>query len=158
APGVDKGSQYARLLAEHGCRVLVPTLIDRKDTWSGNPRLGRMTNQPHREFIYRMAYEMGRHIVGYEVQKVLAAVEWLTREPGLPPVGVIGYGEGGLLAYHSAQVDTRIKAVAVCGYSFPTRRVWQYPIYRNVWGLLPEFDDTHPVNASALIYPRKLLW
>ena len=39
-----------------------------------------MTNQPHREFIYRMAYEMGRHIIGYEVQKVLAAVDWFTRE------------------------------------------------------------------------------
>ena len=42
----------------------------------GPSHLGRMTNQPHREFIYRMAYEMGRHIIGYEVQKVLAAVDW----------------------------------------------------------------------------------
>src|SRR5689334_9552057 len=80
AAGVPKEAQFARRLAENGCRVLVPVLIDRKDTWSGNPKLGRMTNQPHREFIYRMAYEMGRHIIGYEVQKVLAAVDWFTRE------------------------------------------------------------------------------
>src|SRR5262249_20329530 len=65
-PGVPKDSQFARTLAERGCRVLVPTLIDRKDTWSGNPKLGRMTNQPQREFVYRMAYEMGRHVIGYE--------------------------------------------------------------------------------------------
>jgi hypothetical protein len=30
-------------------------LIDRNDTWSGNARLGRRTNQPHREFFYRTA-------------------------------------------------------------------------------------------------------
>ncbi|HZY87308.1 MAG TPA: hypothetical protein VFE78_20905, partial [Gemmataceae bacterium] len=53
APGVPKEAQFARRLAENGCRVLVPVLIDRKDTWSGNPQLGRMTNQPHREFVYR---------------------------------------------------------------------------------------------------------
>src|SRR5205807_3641757 len=56
-PGVRVESQFARILGEKDCRVLVPTLMDRKDTWSGNPQLGRMTNQTHREFIYRMAYE-----------------------------------------------------------------------------------------------------
>ena len=25
-----------------------------------------MTNQPNREWIYRMAFEAGRHIIGYE--------------------------------------------------------------------------------------------
>src|SRR5207248_596741 len=43
APGVPKEAQFARRLAENGCRVLVPALIDRKDTWSGNTKLGRMT-------------------------------------------------------------------------------------------------------------------
>ena len=37
-------------------RFLIPVLIDRSDTWSGIPGV-RMTNQPHREWIYRMAYE-----------------------------------------------------------------------------------------------------
>ena len=79
APGVDPAAQFARHLAENGCQVLVPVLIDRADTWSGTPSV-RMTNQPHREWIYRMAFEVGRHIIGYEVQKVLAAVDWFTRE------------------------------------------------------------------------------
>jgi dienelactone hydrolase len=140
ADGVAKDSQYARLLAENGCRVLVPTLIDRKDTWSGNPRLGRMTNQPHREFLYRMAFQLGRHVIGYELQKVLAAVDWMSRQPGLPPVGVAGYGEGGLLAYFSAQLDPRIRVALVSGYYGPTNSLWSYPIYRNVWGLLREID------------------
>ena len=67
--------QIARRLVEAGCRVLVPTLISRESTWSGNPRI-RMTNQTHREFIYRQAYFMGRHLIGYEVQKVRAAMDY----------------------------------------------------------------------------------
>jgi dienelactone hydrolase len=153
APGVPKEAQFARRLAENGCRVLVPTLIDRKDTWSGNPKI-RMTNQPHREFIYRMAYEMGRHIIGYEVQKVLAAVDWFTRDKGHPPVGVFGYGEGGLLALYSGAVDPRIQVTAVSGYFGPREQVWAEPIYRNVWGLLREFGDA---EVALLVAPRTLI-
>jgi dienelactone hydrolase len=158
APGVPQESQFARHLAANGCRVLVPTLIDRKDDYSGNPKLGRMTNQPHREFIYRMAYEMGRHIIGYEIQKVLAAVDWFTREKNHPPVGIVGYGEGARLAYYSAQIDQRIQGVACGGWRrfFPTKVIWMEPIYENVWGLLPDFDNTNATTTSALIGPRTL--
>ena len=76
APGLGPEAQWARRLAENGCQVIIPTLINRQDTWSGNAKLNRFTNQPHREWIYRQAFEMGRHIIGYEVQKVLAAVDW----------------------------------------------------------------------------------
>jgi dienelactone hydrolase len=159
APGVPKESQFARRLAENGCRVLVPVLIDRKDDHSGNPKLGRMTNQPHREFIYRMAYQMGRHIIGYEVQKVLAAVDWFTKEEGHPPVGVAGYGEGGVIAYHAAQIDPRIKVPYVMGYyAFPTSYLWESPIYRNVMGILPEFDDSSFKSLIILIAPRTMVF
>ena len=54
-----------------------------------------MTNQPHREWIYRQAYHMGRHVIGYEVQKVLAAVDWFKAHAGPgSKIGVAGYGEG----------------------------------------------------------------
>lgn len=146
---------FARRLAENGCEVLVPTLIDRADTWSGNPRV-RMTNQPHREYIYRMAFEVGRHIIGYEVQKVLAAVDWFAgKEAGDKlPIGVIGYGEGGLIAFYAAAVDTRIDAVCVSGYFGPREGLWGEPIYRNVWGLLAEFGDA---EIAGLICPRTLI-
>jgi hypothetical protein len=94
APGVPKEAQYPRRLAENGCRVLIPTIIDRKDTYSGNPSLQKQTNQPGREFIYRMAYEMGRHIIGYEVQKILAAVDWFAQQKDDPGIDVVGHGEG----------------------------------------------------------------
>jgi len=152
ADGIPPQSQFARLLAECGCRVVVPLLIDRSDTWSGNPKLGRMTNQPHREFIYRMAFELGRHIIGYEVQKVLALVDWMTQ--ARLPIGIIGYGEGGLLALYSAAVDTRSDASLVSGYFQSRQEVWCEPLYRNVWGLLCEFGDA---EIASLIAPRPLI-
>lgn len=154
SPGVSEEAQFARRLAENGCRVLVPLLIDRRDTYSGNPEV-RMTNQPHREFIYRAAYEMGRHIIGYEVQKVLAAVDWFMRdETRRKPVGLVGYGEGGLIAFYAAAADTRIDAVGVSGYFQPRERVWHEPIYRNVWSLLDEFGDA---EIASMIAPRALV-
>jgi dienelactone hydrolase len=145
AAGVAKDAQLARRLAESSHRVIVPVLIDRNDEYSANPRLGRGTNQPHREFIYRMAYEMGRHIIGYEVQKVLAAIDWFGTREGKLPVGVIGYGEGGLIAYYSGAVEPRIRATLVSGclYNDSSDHLWQQPIYRNVWSLLPEFGPRY---------------
>ena len=71
AVGTPIQSQFARRLAEAGCQVVVPVLIDRDDEWSGDSRAA-FTNQPHREWIYRQAFQMGRHIIGYEVQKILS--------------------------------------------------------------------------------------
>ncbi len=154
ADGIPQEAQFARRLAEQGCRVVVPTLIDRDDRWSGNPKIGRMTNQPHREFIYRMAFELGRHIIGYEVQKILALVDWMSRAENHPPIGVIGYGEGALLVLYSTAADTRIDAAVVSGYFQSREEVWKEPIYRNVWALLHEFGDA---EIASLVAPRTLI-
>src|SRR5258708_2968375 len=149
APGVAKESQFARRLAENGCRVIVPVLIDRKDNWSGNPKVGLMTNQPHREFIYRMAYEMGRHIIGYEVQKVLALLNWFEKEKRDVPIGLTGYGEGGIIALYSFALADRAKVLLISGINFDERsRIWEEPIYRNAWKLLPEFDDKNVMQLT----------
>jgi dienelactone hydrolase len=156
AAGAPAEAQLARRLAENGCRVLVPLLMDRRDTFSGNPKV-RMTNQPHREFIYRAAFEMGRHVIGYEVQKVLAAVDLFTQAATTgrtAPVGVVGCGEGGLLAFYAAAADTRIHAAAVSGHFQPRERIWNEPIYRNVFALLDEFGDA---EIASLIAPRALV-
>jgi cephalosporin-C deacetylase-like acetyl esterase len=157
AEGVPEHSQLARLLVEYGCQVLVPTLISRDDTFSGNPDV-RYTNQPHREFIYRQAFEMGRHMIGYEVQKVLAAVDQFTLLNEVQkkdvPIAVAGIGEGGLLAFYSAAVDPRIDGALVSGYFGPREDLWQEPIYRNVWGLLTEFGDA---EIAGLVAPRPLV-
>jgi dienelactone hydrolase len=158
APGIPEACQFARNLAERGCEVIVPVLVDRKDTWSGSATLRRFTNQPHREWIYRQSFELGRHIIGYEVQKVLAAVDFLEAEAGAGKgaikLGVAGYGEGGLIALYAAALDTRIGGVLVSGY-FDTRlRLWEEPIYRNLFGVLAEFGDA---EIASLVAPRCLV-
>jgi dienelactone hydrolase len=151
AVGVPKEGQYARRLAEAGCRVLVPTLIDRKDTYSGNPKFGKMTNQPHREFVYRMAYEMGRHIIGHEIQKVLAAVDWFAAAKDHPTIGVLGYGDGGMIALFAGALDPRIQVVGTAGYLGTSENLWQEPIDRNLFGYWREFGDAELI---AMLTPR----
>ncbi|HYI91979.1 MAG TPA: dienelactone hydrolase family protein [Bryobacteraceae bacterium] len=139
----------AQQLAAAGFTVLAPALINRKDTYSGNPDI-RMTNQPHREWLYRMTYPLGRHVLGIEIQKVLAAVDWAKDKP----VGVWGYGEGGAIALYAAAIDNRIRVAGVSGYFGPRENLWQEPIYRNVFGLLRDFGDA---ELASLIAPRRLI-
>lgn len=157
APGVAPDAQLARRLAENGVQVLVPVLLSRSDEGSGNAALNRFTNQTHREWIYRQAYEMGRHVIGYEVQKVLAAIDWFAAENERGPrvrLGVAGHAEGGLLALYAAALDPRIEATLVSGYFESRQRIWTEPIYRNVFGLLREFGDA---EIASLIAPRTLV-
>ncbi len=151
--GLPPEAQFARRLAENGCLVLAPVLVDRRDTFSGNPAV-RMTNQPHREFVFRMAYEMGRHIIGYEVQKALAAVDWFAAQAPRGPIGVFGYGEGGMVALFVAAIDPRIDATVTSGYFQPREQVWREPIYRSVWSQLAEFGDA---ELARMVAPRRLI-
>ena len=150
APGVPVGSQFARRLAENGFQVLIPVLISRKPLFAGD-----QDQQTYREWIYRQAFHMGRHIIGYEVQKVLSAIDWFKQSADKDlKIGVAGYSEGGLLALYSAAVDKRIDAVLVSGYFTSRQRVWDEPIYRNVWGLLSEFGDA---EIASLVAPRPVI-
>ena len=162
-PGVEPSARIPRRLAEQGFQVLVPTLINRDCTFSGHPDI-RRTNMTHREFVYRLGFELGRHVIGFEVQKVQAAVDAFTRDNSADskqqqttadlPIGVIGVGEGGLLALYSAALDPRISAASVCGYFQRREAVWSEPIDRNVWKLLTEFGDA---ELALLISPRPLI-
>ena len=85
-------------------------------------------------------------------RKVLSLVDWMSSFD--EPIGVIGYGEGGLIALYSAAVETRIQSTVVSGYFQSRQDVWREPIYRNVWGLLHEFGDA---EIASLIAPRSLI-
>jgi dienelactone hydrolase len=169
-PGVDPPSQYARRLAESGCRVVVPLLVSRRRgefDWGARPAPS-ITN---REMLYRSSYELGRGLVAYEVQQVLAAVDWFvanhaprsageeTANPSAgatenqPRIGVLGWGEGGLLALYCGALDPRIRSVGVSGYFDSRQSIWQEPIDRNVFGLLEQFGDA---ELATMIAPRHL--
>ncbi len=145
SPGIAPASQFARTLAENGVEVLIPVLIDRKMMFADQDY-----RQTRREWIYRQAFHMGRHLIGYEIEKVLAAVDWIRQfHGGHRKIGVAGYLEGGLIAFYSAAIDPRIDAALVSGYFSDREHTWEEPIYRNVWGLVSEFGDAEIAGLAA---------
>jgi dienelactone hydrolase len=140
--------------AEAGYRVIVPRLISRQFA----QRNGR-AKITHREFLYRSAFELGRQLIGYEIQKVLACVDWLKAQPqgdgeaAAQNVRVEGYGEGGLIAMFAGAIDTRIDSVGVFGAFGSRLNGWQEPIDRNIFGLLNEFGDA---ELATMIAPRPM--
>jgi dienelactone hydrolase len=146
--GIAPGSQFARRLAESGCQVIIPVLISR--------HINPQQELSNREFIYRPAYELGRHIIGYEIEKVLAALDWMAGRGSNSAVktGVIGWGEGGLLAFYATALDTRVTAACVSAYFDDRGKVWKQPVDRNVFGLLEQFGDA---EVAAMIAPRSLI-
>ncbi|MDB6075652.1 MAG: dap4 1, partial [Verrucomicrobiaceae bacterium] len=150
--GIQKGHPDFSLI-NSGCEIVIPTLISRDSSFSSNEHFNVKTNIPHREWIYRQAFELGRHVIGYEVQKVLSLVDLFASEPDKASILVAGLGEGGLLAMYAGALDTRIDSTYVWGCFGPREGVWQEPIYRNVFGLLKDFGDA---EIASLIAPRKL--
>ena len=111
AEGIAEESQVARHLAEAGCRVVVPALISRhREKRHG---LADLTN---REYLHRAAFELGRTLAGYEVQMSLSVVDWFKASSPETPVGIFGYGEGGMLALFAGGLDSRIQAMCVSGF------------------------------------------
>lgn len=151
AKGLPVESQYARRLAECGCRVIVPSLISRRMA----KRNGR-AEMTDREYLYRSAFELGHHIIGYEVQKVRAAIDWFERDSDNKhsAVGILGYGEGGHLALLTAALDTRVDVVAVSGAMGYEFEYWNQPLDRNVFGLFQQFGTA---NLGLMVMPRKLI-
>lgn len=144
-------------LAKQGAEVIIPTLISRANDFSNNPRINAKTQQPHREWIYRLAYTVGRHVIGYELQKIFSALDWFGKRNTANqqlPMAVAGYGEGGLLALYATALDDRIKVGLVSGYFNQRESLWEEPIYRNVFGLLQDFGDA---ELAVMAWPRKLL-
>ncbi|MEZ6142609.1 MAG: hypothetical protein R3B84_18775 [Zavarzinella sp.] len=142
-PG-EHESAFGIPLATAGVRVFIPELINRDDQFSGSTLVNRWTNQPHREFIYRMAYEMGRHVIGYELQSILALVRYCQAKDPTLSMNVVGIGEGGHLALFAGAIDEQIRHTMVVGSFGDQTKRWQQPIDRNIWAL-------HQIaNSSAL--------
>jgi dienelactone hydrolase len=146
-PDADESPEHfvaARRFAAEGLMVLSPTLIDRG--------MHPAVKYTRREWIYRMAYPLGRHVIGFEVQKILAGIDWFAKQAAGRPISVYGYGEGGMLALFAGALDERINSVTVSGFTLDRQGTWHEPIYRNVWGIARDFGD-----LTALIKPRKLI-
>jgi dienelactone hydrolase len=153
AEGLPPERQFARRLAESGCGVYVISPINRDlETRNGRALL------TSREFLQRPAYELGRTLHGYEVQAVLTLLEFLrpsaTWDGMETEVGIVGYGEGGMVALSAAALDTRIQAVLISGCFDDRLRTWQEPVDRNMFGLLDQFGGA---ELASLVAPWRLV-
>lgn len=143
--GVPPVAQYARRVADCGCQVLIPLLVNRQEKIHG------ITN---REWLYRSAFEMGRTLIGYELQELISAVDWFAQSAQDLPIGCYGFGEGGLLSLYLGALDERIETVAVSGYFGPRNKMWNEPLDRNVFGRFTFFGDA---ELAAMIAPRAII-
>ncbi|MEM1441985.1 MAG: hypothetical protein AAGF67_06555 [Verrucomicrobiota bacterium] len=137
---------FALLLAQQGCRVLVPTLVERKEIEY------RMTR---RQWLHRPAFSLGRHLLGYELHTIFAGLDALAASgTDERPVGIIGWGEGGLHSLYAAALDLRISAACTSGYFGPREELWKEPAEHNVFGLLSTFGDA---EIASLVEPHALV-
>ncbi len=144
----DKTVSMGKILGDLGCRVIVPTIIDRKQGFSNNLDIPRKTNIPRREFIYRMAYEMGYQINGLEIQKLLPLINWFSFKDPTIPIGVAGNGDGAFQALVLSFLDNRIQSSWIDGYSLNRNKTWSEPLDRNIWNYLKYFSDAELVSLS----------
>ncbi len=142
-----------RRLAENGFSIIIPAIVSRNSLATTDARR-QQAEYSQREWIYRQAFHMGRHVIGYDLQRVLAAVDWLQSHEEAKKIGIAGYGEGGLIALHAAAIDPRITTAWVSGYFNSSNAVWNEPIYRNVWSRLLQFGNA---QVASLIAPRRLI-
>ncbi len=148
--GIPLESQFARRLAENGCRVLIPTLVGRELGQYGTATL------PDREYLDRLGFPIGRPLIGYELEKIAAAIDWFSKQDpsGETKIGAFGYGDGGRLALYAAALDDRIDVACTSGYFDSRENLWQEPVDRNVFGLFKRFGDA---ELAAMVAPRALL-
>jgi len=139
-----------------GFRLLIPAAVNRERYGGpeGKDEAILKTDQTHREWIYRQAFQMGRHPLGYEVQTMLAALDWYAMQFPGSEVTAAGYGEGGRVAMYAAALDDRFSHAFISGAFASRAKAWEEPIYRNLFGLLPDHGDA---EVAGLIYPRPLL-
>ena len=107
----------------------------------------------NREFLHRPAFLMGRTLQGYEIQKVLAVVDWFSRDRDAR-VGVAGWGEGGMLALRASALDPRIDATLDSGDFGPRETLWKEPLERNIFGFLNRFGDK---GLARMVAPQSMI-
>ncbi|MCB9953542.1 MAG: hypothetical protein H6824_21410 [Planctomycetaceae bacterium] len=133
-----------------GYDVYIPRLIPRTQPDDAF-RDKRLNNISPREFVYRTSFELGRHPVGYETQRVLALGRALHAEFPNQEIQLVGMGEGGMLSLYAGALGEEFSRVVVRGYFGQHRRVWEEPLDRNIQMGQGLFGNA---ELATLIAPR----
>jgi len=139
-------------LVGRGAVVYVPQSIERLQD---HPYCQTTNNKDRRMILYRLGYPVGRTMPGLDVQDVMAAVDYLGSRSDVDSerIGIVGIGQGGMTALHSAAVDRRISAAVVVDYFQVREWCWKEPVDRRLSRRLLEFGDA---ELAAIIAPRPL--
>lgn len=131
----------SRPFAPPDCLSFHVDLLDRGTEYSTNPRLGKVTGQTHREFIYRMGFPAGQHPLGLDIRKVMAVVDYVKTLPAKPVHLVASPDEDlmlvGLLA---CAIDERIENCRLAGALPSLDRLDPHPVDHNIWRFSQSFD------------------
>ena len=79
----------------------------------------------------------------------LSIVDWFSWDLPRKPIGIYGYGEGGMLAMFAGAIDARIKSTVISGFAGINDRVWTQPVDRNFFGLLNEYGPSEILTLVA---------
>ena len=153
APGVPPESQYARRLAESGCRVIVPTLIDRRlDSRNGRAKLTEprvplplgLRAGPAPDRLRGAEGARGRRLVRQATPRTPTRTDRRVRLGRRRDARAVRGGAGHADRRRLRQRLLRRRA----------RTSGKQPIDRNVFGLLEQFGDA---ELASLIAPRTLV-
>ena len=144
---------FVAAIASSGVRVLIPVLIDRGNDHSLT-QMGRFqTGLTNREFCYRPAFELGRHLIGYELQKIISAAEGFVQEGERRheevSVGLIDLGGLGPLGLYAMALCPRISVGQINLGNSLVVPIAEQPIDQNVFGLTKEFGFSELVAARG---------
>jgi dienelactone hydrolase len=126
-------AQFGYQLAKTGKLIYMPLFTRR-----------RAFSQPwleDRQWLMRLAYQTGRHIIGAEVQQVLLAREWLAGRDDVSRAGVWGKGQGGLTALLAGALDSHLEPVISEGYLDDPEKEWDQPEDRILWSWRRHFRN-----------------
>jgi dienelactone hydrolase len=142
---LPQAKQTSRQLALAGHVVFTPFLTQRRafsEPWLED-----------RQWLMRLGYQTGRHIIGAELMQISSVVDVLAsmREVDAGRIAVVGHGQGGMTALHSAALDTRIAAAVSSGYLEDTQPEWEQPEDRMLWKLRAYLSND---QIAALVRPR----
>jgi dienelactone hydrolase len=141
-------ARHAWRLAAEGYVVFAPFFTQRK-TFS-QPWLD------DRRWLFRLGYQVGRHLTGLEIQQVSAACDFLAALPAVDAerIAVAGHGQGGMTALYAGALDPRFRAVVVSGYFDTHANAYDEPEDRSIWGQAHRFGDA---EVGTLIRRDRLI-
>ncbi len=118
------------------------------------PTMGTMLPWTSRAFL------VGKTVVGMRTEDVLAAVEWLSKQPQVDAARISAYGEGasGVVLLHAAVLEPHIRRITIEHTLSTYASVVNVPVHRHVAesvipGVLLDYDLDDLMIAVA---PRKI--